>query len=471
MQSGTLVAGRYRLDERLAAGGMGEVWKGFDTRLGRSVAIKILHAGLSSNDKFRARFQLEARAVAALQSPGIVALYDYGEETGDDGLVSYLIMELVRGTSLAEILRERGALPPDEVMTIVATAADALETAHRADIIHRDIKPANLLVEEDGSVKIVDFGIASARGASGLTETGTVMGTLAYASPEQLNGAELTGATDLYSLGVVAYEALMGQPPFVSDTPVAVMNGHMTQAPPPLSRDIPPGVAQVVLQALQKDPQARYASASDMARSAREGRVVTGGIPVASPSTPQDGATQLIGAGAAAHGATAAQPTGAMDPGAENKNRAVPWLLTGAVTAAVILIVTLIFLLPWAGGGSKGEVNTEDTTLEMSPTRSESPSERETNEQETDDWDDNDDSNEPNFDETPSETPTESDSPTESESPTGDGETDSPSPGGGDDDNGGGDDDDDGGGGDQSESPSPGGGSQSPTGESSQQPT
>ncbi|WP_281171005.1 serine/threonine-protein kinase [Glycomyces tenuis] len=375
------MAGRYRLDDRLAAGGMGEVWKGFDTRLGRSVAIKILHAGLSSNDKFRARFQLEARAVAALQSPGIVALYDYGEETGDDGLVSYLVMELVRGRSLADILRDRGTLPPAEVMKIVATAADALETAHRADIIHRDIKPANLLVDEDGTVKIVDFGIASARGASGLTETGTVMGTLAYASPEQLNGSELTGATDLYSLGIVAYEALMGQPPFVSDTPVAVMNGHMTQAPPPLSRDIPPGVAQVVLQALQKDPRARYNSAAEMARSAREGRVVTGGIPVAPPSAAAEGTTQLIGAdatqmlggGGSRGGNTAAQPTGMIGPDGDEKGSAVPWLITGAVTLVVILILVLIFQ-PWEWGRD-GNVNQNGET--SAPAESESPTETE----------------------------------------------------------------------------------------------
>ncbi|WP_156925837.1 serine/threonine-protein kinase [Glycomyces arizonensis] len=388
------------MDERLAAGGMGEVWKGFDTRLGRNVAIKILHAGLSSNDKFRARFQLEARAVAALQSPGIVALYDYGEETGDEGLVSYLVMELVAGRSLADILRDRGTLPPDEVMKIVATAADALETAHRADIIHRDIKPANLLVDESGTVKIVDFGIASARGASGLTETGTVMGTLAYASPEQLNGAELTGATDLYSLGIVAYEALMGQPPFVSDTPVAVMNGHMTQAPPPLSRDIPPGVAQVVLQALQKDPKARYTSASEMARSAREGRVVTGGIPVSPPSTPADGSTQLIGAdathmlggGNTPRSITAAQPTGAIGPdGGDTGNRAVPWLITGGVTLVVILILVLIFG-PWGKDDPGGEITDTETTSTPAETDSPSPTEDETTEaEETKNWDDDSD--------------------------------------------------------------------------------
>jgi eukaryotic-like serine/threonine-protein kinase len=409
VQSGTLVAGRYRLDERIAAGGMGEVWKGTDTRLGRAVAIKILHAGLSSNDKFRTRFQLEARAVAALQSPGIVALYDYGEETNDDGEVSYLIMELVRGRSLAEILRDRGPLPPAEVMQIVAAAADALETAHRHDIIHRDIKPANLLVDEEtGAAKIVDFGISAARGASGLTETGTVMGTLAYASPEQLNGAELTGASDLYSLGIVAYEMLMGRPPFVSDTPVAVMNGHMTQAPPPLSRDIPAGVAQVVLQALQKDPRARYTSAAEMARSAREGRVVTGGIPVA-PTTPPDGQqtqyfgsdqTALIGAGVGG-GNTAEQPTGPMAQTEENAGSATPWLITAAVVA-VLVVISLLIWLNSRKDTPTGELNSPDPSVSPTQvTESVSPTEEETTE-------DDDDSNwQPSTDEETSETPSE----------------------------------------------------------------
>ena len=420
MQSGTLVAGRYRLDERLAAGGMGEVWKGTDTRLQREVAIKILHAGLSGNDKFRTRFQLEARAVAALQSPGIVGLYDYGEETtDDDGVVSYLIMELVRGRSLAEILRDRGTLPPAEVMQIVSTAADALETAHRNDIIHRDIKPANLLVDEEtGATKIVDFGISAARGASGLTETGTVMGTLAYASPEQLNGAELTGASDLYSLGIVAYEALMGRPPFVSDTPVAVMNGHMTQAPPPLSREIPAGVAQVVLQSLQKDPHARYTSAAEMARSAREGRVVTGGIPV-SPSTPSDGQTQyfgsdqtaMIGAGVGG-GNTAEQPTGQMAQQDEQKSSATPWIITAAVVAAVALIGLLIWINSSQDPGKIEEDKTtgapEEPSQSPTPSRSESPSD----DDDDDDWQP---TTEEETSETPSETPSETQSETETE--------------------------------------------------------
>jgi serine/threonine-protein kinase len=413
-----LVAGRYRLDERLAAGGMGEVWKGTDTRLQREVAIKILHAGLSNSDKFRARFQLEARAVAALQSPGIVGLYDYGEETGEDGLVSYLIMELVRGRSLAEILRDRGTLPPPEVMQIVATAAEALETAHRNDIIHRDIKPANLLVDEEtGATKIVDFGISAARGASGLTETGTVMGTLAYASPEQLNGAELTGASDLYSLGIVAYEALMGRPPFVSDTPVAVMNGHMTQAPPPLSRDIPAGVAQVVLQALQKDPQARYTSAAEMARSAREGRVVTGGIPI--PATPAGGQAQnfgseqtaLLGAGVGAGaGNTAEQPTGQMGQPDEKKSRATPWIITAAVVATVALIGLLIYLNWGNPTGNIGDDTTKSLPAQTSSAEITSEEEATGNEDDQDDdW--RETSEEPTSEE-PTETATATETPT-----------------------------------------------------------
>jgi serine/threonine protein kinase len=418
VQSGTLVAGRYRLDERLAAGGMGEVWKGTDTRLGRTVAIKLLHAGLSSNDKFRTRFQLEARAVAALQSPGIVALYDYGEETNDDGEVSYLIMELVRGRSLAEILRDRGPLPPAEVMRSVAASADALETAHRHDIIHRDIKPANLLVDEEtGAAKIVDFGISAARGASGLTETGTVMGTLAYASPEQLNGAELTGASDLYSLGIVAYEALMGRAPFVSDTPVAVMNGHMTQAPPPLSREIPAGIAQVVLQSLQKDPRARFTSAAEMARSAREGRVVTGGIPVV-PSTPPDGHTQyfgsdqtaLLGAGVGG-GNTAEQPTGAMLQEEDNGN-VTPWIITASVVAVLVVIGLLIWWGTKQNDNPGGQIeDAGSTSVAEAPSETEEPTQDESSsEEEESDWD-------PTTEEETSESPSESPSETESETP------------------------------------------------------
>jgi serine/threonine-protein kinase len=286
VEPGNLIAGRYRLEQRLAAGGMGAVWRGTDTRLNRVVAVKLLHSGLSGNDRFRARFHQEAQAVAQLQSPGIVALYDYGEEHAPEGLVSYLIMELVRGKALDTVLRERGRLSPNETLKILASAAEALDVAHQAHIIHRDIKPGNLLVDPDGSVKIVDFGIAAAKGGAGLTETGTVMGTLAYASPEQLQGAQLTGATDLYSLGIVGYECLAGRPPFAGNEPTAAIAGHLTGQPAPLPPDVPGPIAQIIMRCLAKDPRQRFASAAEFARVCRAGGMGGGTTAILSPGAP-----------------------------------------------------------------------------------------------------------------------------------------------------------------------------------------
>ncbi|MGH8793760.1 MAG: serine/threonine-protein kinase, partial [Stackebrandtia sp.] len=243
MRPGDMVAGRYRIDDHLDGGGMGDVYRGHDTRLDRVVAIKLLHSGLSGNARFRTRFQQEARAVAALQTPGIVSLYDYGEDETPEGTVSYLIMELVKGQSLSSILREQGALHHDDTMKIVASAAEALHAAHEAGIIHRDVKPANMLIDDNGNAKLVDFGIARAKGEAGLTETGMVMGTVAYTSPEQLQDSNLTGLADVYSLGVVAYECLAGQPPFSSSNTGAAITGHLHKDPPPLPPHVPLPVA------------------------------------------------------------------------------------------------------------------------------------------------------------------------------------------------------------------------------------
>lgn len=305
MEPGNLIAGRYRLEQRLAAGGMGEVWRGTDTRLNRVVAVKLLHAGLSGNDRFRARFHQEAQAVAQLQSPGIVGLYDYGEEHAPEGLVSYLIMELVRGQALDNVLRQRRRLSPNETLKIMASAAEALDVAHQAHIIHRDIKPGNLLVDEAGSVKIVDFGIAASRASAGLTETGTVMGTLAYASPEQLQGSQLTGATDVYSLGIVGYECLAGRPPFAGNEPTAAITGHLTVPPPPLPPDVPAPIAQIIMRCLAKDPRQRFASAAELGRVCRAGGM-GGGTTAILSSPPQSPQTRVMGAaGAAAAGMAA----------------------------------------------------------------------------------------------------------------------------------------------------------------------
>ncbi|GAA2151018.1 MULTISPECIES: serine/threonine-protein kinase [Glycomyces] len=305
MEPGNLIAGRYRLEQRLAAGGMGAVWRGTDTRLNRVVAVKLLHSGLSGNDRFRARFHQEAQAVAQLQSPGIVSLYDYGEEHAPEGLVSYLIMELVRGQALDTVLRERRRLSPNETLKIMASAAEALDVAHQAHIIHRDIKPGNLLVGSDGSVKIVDFGIAAAKGGAGLTETGTVMGTLAYASPEQLQGAQLTGATDLYSLGIVGYECLAGRPPFAGNEPTAAIAGHLTGQPGPLPPDVPGPVAQIIMRCLAKDPRQRFASAAELAQVCKSGGMGGGTTTILAPApspygqSPQAQSTQIMTPGMA----------------------------------------------------------------------------------------------------------------------------------------------------------------------------
>ncbi|WP_199036553.1 serine/threonine-protein kinase [Glycomyces salinus] len=385
MHPGTLIAGRYRLDDRLAAGGMGEVWRGTDTRLNRAVAVKLLHAGLSGNDRFRARFHQEAQAVAALQSPGIVALYDYGEEHSPEGLTSYLIMELVRGTSLDRLIAQRRRLSPNETLKIVASAAEALDTAHRAGIIHRDIKPGNLLIGDDGTAKIVDFGIAAGRAQAGLTETGTVMGTVAYASPEQLQGAQLTGATDIYSLGIVAYECLAGRTPFNGADPTSAITGHLTGTPDPLPPDVPQPIAQLVMRCLAKDPRQRFASAGELARACRDG------------GTSQGGTTAILPPGRAAAGAAATQrmPQGVVPAGTQAMPRSefdsppaaerdwpaprepeepgrspvVPIVLT--VLGVMILVVAAVWL--WPRDGDPDRAGAEDTTTTEQAEDEESP--------------------------------------------------------------------------------------------------
>jgi serine/threonine-protein kinase len=208
--------GRYALVERIATGGMGEVWRGTDEILGRPVAIKMLSAMHAGDEQFRARFRAEARYASSLSHPGITRVFDYGEHSPLGG--PYLVMELVDGQPLSEILERYGRLDPNVVLDIVAQAARALDTAHQAGIVHRDIKPGNLLIMADGTTKITDFGIAKANSVQdlNLTATGIVMGTALYVSPEQATGSPLAGSSDVYSLGVVAYECLSGEPPFLA---------------------------------------------------------------------------------------------------------------------------------------------------------------------------------------------------------------------------------------------------------------
>jgi tRNA A-37 threonylcarbamoyl transferase component Bud32 len=260
-EDGLVLSNRYRLQRQLATGGMGEVWEANDELLIRPVAVKLLRREYISDDAARTRFRAEARFAAALQHGGIAQVYDYGEQ--DD--LAYLVMELVPGEPLSRILARNGGLSPDIVLDLSSQAARALQIAHDAGIIHRDIKPSNLMVTADGTLKITDFGIARNGAVSELTQTGMVMGTAHYVSPEQASGKAITPATDLYSLGVVMFECLAGRPPFDADSTVAIALKHVREKPPDLPPEVPAPVRELVRQLLAKDPRRRPAGAQEVA--------------------------------------------------------------------------------------------------------------------------------------------------------------------------------------------------------------
>jgi hypothetical protein len=275
-----VIAGRYCLESRIAAGGMGEVWRAVDQVLGRPVAVKLLRGEYAGHAETLARFAAEARHAASVSHPGIAQVYDYGE-TGRRGL-PYLVMELVDGPSLAGMLAG-GPLDPAQAMEVVSQAAAGLAAAHGAGLVHRDVKPANLLVSPDGTVKITDFGIAHAAGSAPITRTGMLMGTPAYLAPERTMGRPATPASDLYSLGVAAYECLTGMPPFIG-TAMEVALAHQHSPLPPLPPDVPAEAAALIAELAAKHPAARPASAAEVA--SRAGRVrdaMTGGATIRLP--------------------------------------------------------------------------------------------------------------------------------------------------------------------------------------------
>jgi eukaryotic-like serine/threonine-protein kinase len=263
---GTQLAGRYRLDERIGAGGMGEVWRGTDEVLGRTVAVKLMLPALLHEPGFAERFRGEARTMANLKHPGVVDVYDYHS---DDAHTAFLVMEYVAGDPLSRTLRDVGRLTAVRTMALVGQAAAALQAAHDKGIVHRDVKPGNLLVRPDGTLVLTDFGIARSAATSQLTATGAVLGTASYISPEQAIGRGATPLSDVYALGVVAYECLAGRRPFEGDNPVEIALRHQQDAPPPLPADIPAAVRDVVMRALAKDPAHRWPSAAQFAAAAR----------------------------------------------------------------------------------------------------------------------------------------------------------------------------------------------------------
>ncbi len=305
---GTSLAGRYRLDERLGAGGMGEVWRGEDMVLARTVAVKLLLPDRMNDPNFVQRFQGEARAMATINHPGVVDVYDYGvTEVPGDGPTAFLVMRFVDGEPLDRLLSRLGRIDPEPAMDLIAQAADALQAVHEKGIVHRDVKPGNLMVRSDGRLVLTDFGIARAESANRLTDAGMVLGTAAYCAPEQAEGQPVTPAVDIYALGVVAYECLAGMRPFDGDSPVTIALKHIREAPPPLPPDIPPPVRRVVERALAKDPGSRWPSAAAMGQAARQAAHAIGAAP--SPM-PGEAAAHPPGYGAPPSQAYAAQPYG-----------------------------------------------------------------------------------------------------------------------------------------------------------------
>ncbi|MGS0683991.1 serine/threonine-protein kinase, partial [Nakamurella sp. GG22] len=268
---GLVLSGRYRLTARIAVGGMGEVWSADDIRLARVVALKILRPELTGDPEFVDRFRTEARITASLNHPGIAAVYDYGEVTGGVGPylggTAYLVMELIHGESLAAVLARTGRLPTDRTLDVLSQTGRALQAAHARALVHRDIKPGNLLITPAGQLKITDFGIAKVAHQAPVTRTGMVMGTAQYISPEQASGLEAVPASDIYSLGVVAYECLAGVLPFRNENAVAMALAHVREAPRPLPADVPPAVAALVMQMLAKEPGARPVNGAALAQA------------------------------------------------------------------------------------------------------------------------------------------------------------------------------------------------------------
>ncbi|WP_176738357.1 serine/threonine-protein kinase [Micromonospora pallida] len=270
LSPGVVLSGRYRLDERVATGGMGDVWRASDVVLGRQVAAKVLLPALVSDPDFIARFRAEARMMAALRHPGIVQVYDCGQdELPDGGTADYLVMEFVQGKPLSKRIEAEGTLDVAATMSVVAQAAEALHAAHAGGIVHRDVKPSNLMVQESGTVVLVDFGVARSTNVTSITSTNAVPGTALYMAPEQAAGRPVSAGTDIYALGAVAYCCLTGGPPFTGDNPLQVAVRHLDDEPPPLPPEIPAPVQDLVFRALAKDPADRYASAAEMAAAAR----------------------------------------------------------------------------------------------------------------------------------------------------------------------------------------------------------
>ncbi|MEN5073627.1 Stk1 family PASTA domain-containing Ser/Thr kinase [Isoptericola cucumis] len=364
-----VLAGRYEVGELIGRGGMAEVHIGHDTRLGRTVAIKVLRSDLARDPSFLARFRREAQSAAALNHPAIVAVYDTGEDTHTDpqgatSHVPFIVMEYVEGHTVRDILQDGAAVPIEEAVEITAGILSALEYSHQAGIVHRDIKPANVMITPTGAVKVMDFGIARAMAdsAATMTQTHAVIGTAQYLSPEQARGEQVDARSDLYSTGCVLFELLTGRPPFIGDSPVAVAYQHVGQAaqrPSELASDVPEVLDRIVLKALTKDRDDRYSTAAefraDLDSALRGGNVTA---PLLGAAAAGAAATQVMGAGGATQVMDPASPwdtTGTATPGegtpegedeGKRSRKGLMWTLIAVGVLAVAAIITFLVMRP-----------------------------------------------------------------------------------------------------------------------------
>nr|WP_307726061.1 Stk1 family PASTA domain-containing Ser/Thr kinase [Actinotalea fermentans] len=383
-----ILGGRYEVGELIGRGGMAEVHIGHDTRLGRTVAVKILRSDLARDPSFQARFRREAQAAAALNHPAIVAVYDTGEDvsvepSGAVSHVPFIVMEYVEGHTVRDILRDGAAVPIEEAVEITAGVLSALEYSHHAGIVHRDIKPANVMLTPAGAVKVMDFGIARAMAdaAGTMTQTQAVIGTAQYLSPEQARGEAVDSRSDLYSTGCLLFELLTGRPPFVGDSPVAVAYQHareVAQPPSAFASDVPEALDRITMKALAKDRNERYGSAAefraDLEAALRGGHVsapVVGALGAAALGAGAAAATQRFEPPAAATqvmqptatpaavapagapgwaplGTTTAPPAAGygrapVEPEDEEPRR--PWVMWALIGVAVVAIIGIIWLL------------------------------------------------------------------------------------------------------------------------------
>ncbi|AGL13566.1 Stk1 family PASTA domain-containing Ser/Thr kinase [Actinoplanes sp. N902-109] len=345
-----LLGGRYQVGELLGYGGMAEVHKGRDLRLGRDVAIKMLRSDLARDATFQERFRREAQNSAALNHPAIVAVYDTGEETSATGeRQPFIVMEFVSGHTLKEELAAQQRIPTKRALEIIADICAALEFSHRHGIIHRDIKPGNVMITANGQVKVMDFGIARAlaSGATTMTQTSAVIGTAQYLSPEQARGESVDARSDVYAAGCVLFELLVGHPPFVGDSPVSVAYQHVREtprAPSDINREVPPEVDAIVLKALAKNPLNRYQSAQEMRADALR---AVAGRPVMAPAVMTEAETMaMTGAMGGAPtamtrpipGATMTVPRGG-PPQPERKTSS--WVMASLAALGVLAVVAL----------------------------------------------------------------------------------------------------------------------------------